>query len=98
MNRKQLKWRVCLVLILAVSLSPYLPAAGGEIAQDRQETGPKAAPGSWQSPAKLQHFARREKGDLTIGAGGIEFRTEKGRTIKLPYLEVQSFLLSPHSL
>ena len=98
MNRKHLKWRAWPVLILAASLSPYLPVAGAEIAQDRQERGPEAAPLFWQAPAKLQHVVGREKGDLTIGAGGIEFRTEKGRTMKLPYLEVQSFLLSPHSL
>ena len=98
MNRKHLKWRAWPVLILAASLSPYLPVAGAEIARDRQETGPEAAPVSWQSPAELHHVVGREKGDLTIGTEGIVFSSGKGRTMKLPYLEVQSFLLSPHSL
>jgi hypothetical protein len=98
MNRKHLKWRVWPVLVLAASLSPYLPAAGAETAQEAKQAGPDMAPVSWQSPARLHHVVGREKGDLTIGAEGIEFRSGKGRTIKLSYLEVQSFLLSPHSL
>lgn len=98
MNRKHLKWRVWRVLVLAAGLSAYLPVAGAEIAQDIQHTGPEAAPVSWQSPAELHHVVGREKGDLTIGTEGIVFSSEKGRTMKLPYLEVQSFLLSSHSL
>ncbi len=98
MNRKYLKRRVWRVLVLAAGLLPYLPVAGAEIAQDIQHAGPEAAPVSWQSPAKLQHVVGREQGDLTIGTEGIVFSSGKGRTMKLPYLEVQSFLLSPHSL
>lgn len=98
MNRKHLKWRVWPVLVLAAGLSPYLPVAGAEIAQDIRYAGPETAPVSWQSPAKLRHVVGRDNGDLTIGAEGIEFRSGKGRTIKLSYLEVQSFLLSPHCL
>jgi hypothetical protein len=98
MNRKRLKWRVWPVLVLAASLSPFLPGAGAEIAQDLKQAGPKTAPVSWQSPAKLHHAVGREKGTLMIGADGIEFRSGKEHTVRLPYLEVQSFLLSPHSL
>lgn len=98
MNRKHLKWCVWPVLVLAAGLSPYLPVAGAEIAQDIKRAGPETAPVSWQSPAKLRHVVGRENGDLTIDSEGIEFQSGKGRTIKLPYLEVQSFLLSPRSL
>ncbi len=98
MNRKRLKWCACPVLVLAASLSPYLPRAGAEIAQNCMQAGPEKTPSSWQSPAKLHHVVGSEKGDLVIDADGIEFRSAKGQRMKLPYLEVQTFLLSSHSL
>lgn len=93
MNRMPLKWQV---LVLAASLSLYLPALNAEIAQDQAASEKPSA--AWQSPAKLHRAVGSEKGDLLIGADGIEFRPAKGKTIKLPYREVQTFHLSPHNL
>jgi hypothetical protein len=53
---------------------------------------------SWGSPAKLHQAIGSEKGDLTIGGDGIEFRSRKGRTVKWSFVEVQTFFLSPHTL
>jgi hypothetical protein len=96
MNRERLKWYVWPVLVLCASLSPYLPGAGAETAQDRATPGKTAV--SWQSPAKLHHTVGKEKGDFMIAADGIEFRSGKGRTMNWPFLEVQTFHLSPHTL
>jgi hypothetical protein len=93
-----LKWQVWPVLVLAASLSPCLLAQSAEIAQDRQQAASESPSPSWQSPAKLRRAVGSKKGDLLVGANGIEFRSGKGQTLKLPYLEVQTFHLSPHSL
>ena len=98
MNRMPLKWQVWPVLVLAAGLSPYLPALRAETAQDRKQAGSERSFTLWQSPAKLHRAIGSEKGDVTIGRDGIEFRPAKGQTIKLPYLEVQTFHLSPHGL
>jgi len=98
MNRMPLKWQVWPVLVLAASLSPCLPAQSAEIVQDRQQAASERPSPFWQSPAKLRRAVGSEKGDLLVGANGIEFRSGKGQTLKLSYLEMQTFHLSPHSL
>jgi hypothetical protein len=98
MNRIPLKWQVWPVLVLAASLSPCLPAQSAEIVQDRQQAASEEPSPSWQSPAKLRRAVGSEKGDLLVGANGIEFRSGKGQTLKLSYLEMQTFHLSPHRL
>jgi len=98
MNQMPLKWQVWPVLVLAASLSPYLPAQSAEIVQDRQQAASERPSPSWQSSAKLRRAVGSEKGDLLVGANGIEFRSGKGQTLKLSYLEMQTFHLSPHSL
>ncbi len=72
MNRMPLKWQV---LVLAASLSLYLPALNAEIAQDQAASEKPPLPGS--RPAKLHRAVGSEKGDLLIGADGIEFRPSK---------------------
>ena len=52
----------------------------------------------WESPAKLRHTVHKEKGQILIGPGGIEFRAGKGRALKWSFLDVQTFFLSPHRL
>jgi hypothetical protein len=97
MNREYLKWRVLPVLVLSASLFSHVPKAGGETAKDPKQAGLGTSM-SWQSHAKLHHLVREEHGDIAMGAEGIEFRSGKGRTIKLPFLEIQTFSLSSHSL
>ena len=98
MNRMPLKWQVWPVLVLAASLSPCLLAQSAEIVQDPQHAASERRSPSWQSPAKLRRAVGSKKGDLLVGANGIEFRSGKGQTLKLSYLEMQTFHLSPHSL
>jgi hypothetical protein len=98
MNRMPLKWQVWPVLVLAASLSPCLSAQSAEIVQDPQQAASERRSPSWQSPAKLRRAVGSEKGDLLVGANGIEFRSGKGQTLKLSYLEMQTFHLSPHRL
>jgi hypothetical protein len=98
MNRMPLKWQVWPVLVLAASLSLCLSAQSAEIVQDRQQAASEGPSPSWQSSAKLHRAVGSEKGDLLVGANGIEFRSGKGQTLKLSYLEMQTFHLSPHSL
>jgi hypothetical protein len=53
---------------------------------------------SWESPARLRGTIRTEKGALKIGEEGFEFRSTKDRFFKLPFVEVQTFFLSPRKL
>ena len=98
MNRTRLKRRVLSVLALFAGLWICLHGIGVGLAQSRVQAGSGKPIIAWQSPARLHHIAGREKGDLSIGADGIEFRSGKGNTMILHYLEVQSFLLTPRSL
>ena len=97
MNRMRFKRRVLSGLVFSAGLWFSLQGAGVGLAQDLSQAGNEQSSIGWHSAAKLRHIAGREKGDLSIDANGIEFRSGK-QTTRLPYLEVQSFFLSPHTL
>jgi hypothetical protein len=86
------------VLALSASLWVSLPLAGAQNVQDRTEVTPRQAVMSWESPARLHQAIGRESGDLKISNEGIEFLSNKGRTMKWPFVEVQTFLLLPRAL
>jgi hypothetical protein len=97
MNQECLKRRVLPVLVLSASLFSHVPKAGAQTAKDPIQAGSESAL-SWQSNAKLHHLFGEEHGEIVIGAEGVEFRSGKGRVLKLPFLEIQTFSLAPHSL
>ena len=97
MNQEYLKWRMLPVVVLSASLFFHIPKAGAETAKDPNQADTRISM-SWQSHAKLHHFVGKEHGDIAMGADGIEFRSEKGRTLKWPFLEIQTFSLSSHRL
>jgi len=86
------------VLALSASLCVGLSQAGAQTAQDRAQITPQQNVTLWESPARLHQAIGRETGDLKIGNEGIEFRSHKGRTVKWPFVEVQTFLLLPGAL
>jgi hypothetical protein len=86
------------VLALSASLWVGLPQADAQKAQDRNQVTPRLTVMSWESPARLHQAIGRETGDLKIGGEGIEFRSHKGRMVKWPFVEVQTFLLLPRAL
>ena len=98
MNRKRLKLYAWAVLLLSTTFSPYLLGAGAQLARSRDQTTSEVGIVPWQSPAKLHQMVGKEHGDLILDGEGIEFRSHQGRTVKLPFLEVQTFLLSQHRL
>jgi hypothetical protein len=98
MNQKRLKHRVLFGLVLFASMWFCLQGTGVGLAQSSNRSGSEKSIIVWKSPAKLHRTIGSEKGDVVIGVDGIEFRSAKGQTIELPYLEVQTFHLSPHSL
>ena len=85
-------------LLLAASLPLFLSQAHAQNAQDRDQANARQTIKPWESPAKLHRAFGTEKGDLKIGAEGIEFRSQKGRIDKWPFLDVQTFRLSPKTL
>jgi hypothetical protein len=98
MNRRRLKRHLLSGLVLFAGLWLSHEGAGFGLAQDRAQTISEKQSIAWHSAAKLHHLAGAEKGDLAIGVDGIEFRPGNGRAMKLPFLEVQSFLVSPRKL
>ena len=99
MNRIRWKTHLLPTLMLFTSLCFFLPGAGAQAAQDRQQAAGAEKPVAvWQSPAKLRRMAGGEKGDVIIGLSGIKFQTRKGRTLHWSFLDIQAFSLSPHSL
>lgn len=98
MNRRRLKSLVWSVLMVGVSTWLYPPGAVANSAMDRKDANPDKSFIVWQAPAKLRRIVGSERGDLTIGSDGIEFHSLKSSTMKWPFLEVQTFRLSPHSL
>lgn len=69
--------------ILALGWAPTIAATGGP---------------SWQTPARWHHFPRKPvQGILSIGNGGIEFRST-AFTHRWTYLEIHTFDLSSREL
>ena len=98
MNRARVMWYLLSVLAFSTSLLVCLPQAIAQKAQDRDQTGAAQKVMPWESPARLHQAFGRERGDLKIGDEGIEFRSQKGSTVKWRFVEVQTFLLSPRTL
>lgn len=98
MGQQPLQWRVMSVLAFFLGLCPCLLGVGDGIAQVRKQAILGETFKSWQSTARLHHILGKEKGVLIINADGLEFRSQKGSTMRWPFLEVQTFLISPHTL
>src|SRR6266567_2962830 len=98
MNHNGVKRRAFSSLTLAACIWVWLHGSATGSAQTRGETDSELSFVTWESAAKLHHFAGKEKGDLSINVDGIEFRPLKAAPIKIPYLEVQTFQLTNHSL
>lgn len=98
MNRKRLMWYLLPALVLSASLEICPAQAVPQKAQDQNLANPKHKIMSWESPARLHKLMGTEKGTLIIGGDGMEFRFENGRSMKWPFLEIQTFLLAPQRL
>ena len=51
---------------------------------------------NWQSPARLHHGLRTVRGTLFFNSKGVEFNSDKPFSHRWPFLEIQTFDLSPH--
>ena len=51
---------------------------------------------NWQSPARLHHGFGTVRGTLILDAQGIEFRGDQRFSHRWPFVEIQSFELTPH--
>ncbi len=60
--------------------------------------GPAAVNPDWQSPARLRHGLKAAPGTLVFDAGGIEFRSEPRYSHRWPFVEIQTFDLTPRHL
>src|SRR5579871_3115018 len=98
MNHSSVKRRAFSSVLLAAGVWVGLHSSATGLAQARIETDSKQSFVAWESAAKLRHFAGKDKGDLSINANGIEFRQQKAESMTIPYVEVQTFELEPHSL
>jgi hypothetical protein len=98
MFRARLKRFVWFGLVSSAGLWYFLQGTSAGLAQGGNQTDTQKPGLDWRSPAKLRHIAGKETGNLAIGADGIQFKSAKRDAVKIPYLEVQTFILSPHFL
>jgi hypothetical protein len=86
------------VLVVFTSLWICPLKAAAQIAQDSNHNlhAPKNI--SWESSAKLHNATGTDKGVLKINSNGFEFLFTKGRTLTLPFTEVQTFFLTSRKL
>ncbi len=52
----------------------------------------------WQSSAKLHHGLGKEPGTLIIDGAGVEFRPNKGSSIRWPFVEIQTLNVQPRRI
>lgn len=69
-----------------MAAGPAVSAAGGE-----SETAL-----NWQSPARFHHGLRAVRGTLVFNVGGVEFRSDGKFSHSWPFIEIQTFDLTPH--
>jgi len=98
MNRKHFMWCLLPSLVLSAGLHIGFAQADTQKKPDRGHSTGEQAATPWQSSARLRRFMGTENGTLVIGGEGIEFRSGNGRSMKRPFLEIQTFLLSPQTL
>ena len=98
MNHSSVKRRAFSSVLFAAGVWVWLHSSATGLAQTRSEADSQQSFVTWESAARLHHFAGKDKGDLSISANGIEFRQQKAEPVKIPYAEVQTFQLGPHSL
>jgi hypothetical protein len=51
---------------------------------------------NWQSPARLRHRLGKVRGTLSFNASGVEFKSEKSFSHRWPFVEIQTFDITPH--
>ena len=98
MKRRYLKRQRLSALALSASLFPCFLGPGNVMAQSVKQPSGEQSFFAWQSPAKLHRLVGTEKGDLRIGANGIEFQSASHGTQKWAFEDIQTFRLSSRSL
>ena len=78
--------------VLAVMAVVPAPAAVAEHGDQA------ASPLSWESAAHWHHGLTKTPGTLALTDSGIEFRAAKGPPLRWPFVEIQTFDLSPRRL
>jgi hypothetical protein len=78
--------------VLAVMAVVPVPAAVAEHGDQA------AARLSWESAAHWRHGLTKTPGTLALTDSGIEFRAAKGPPLRWPFVEIQTFDLSPRRL
>jgi len=53
---------------------------------------------NWQSPAKLHRGLRKASGTLIINGAGLEFRPDKGRSIRWDFVDIQTLYVLPRRI
>jgi hypothetical protein len=96
------------VVLLVVLLAPLAlgadfrgPRTQGARAINSASPATSPEPASavrWQSSAKLHRGLAKMSGSLIINGAGIEFRPDKGSSIRWPFVEIQTLFIQPRRL
>ncbi len=77
-----------------------LSALGGTRADITSSAEPGGPAGGlkWQTQARLRHGLGGEQGTLVLDAGGVRFHSAKGKDLRWPFVEIESFTVTPRRL
>lgn len=84
------------VLLMVISISS--PLLRGAPASSEKPGAHATALLNWHSAARWRHGLKKSPGTLALTHEGVEFLPEKGPPLRWPYVEIQTFDLSPHYL
>ncbi|HLY60561.1 MAG TPA: hypothetical protein VKV95_07315 [Terriglobia bacterium] len=87
------QWTLPAVWLACTGISQPLMAAMAAASRAGSES---EAAFNWQSPARLHHGLRTVRGTLIFNSKGVEFNSEKHFSHRWPFVEIQTFELSPH--
>jgi hypothetical protein len=92
-NLRFWRWGLLAIWLASVGVIPWHGAASPV---DSQAASEPESSLNWQSPARLRQGLRKVRGTLSFNAGGVEFKSEKNFTHRWPFVEIQTFDLTPH--
>lgn len=96
-NSRDLKAQSAGILLCGL-VALIAPRSARAVVENGGKSGPTTVGLIWQTPARLRHGLRREPGTLVVDSRGVRFQPGKGPNLRWPFVEIQSFAITPSRL
>jgi hypothetical protein len=88
---------LALILMALIYTSAHAePSFRASVLFHQSPASESVPPPAWQSPARLHHGLGTVRGTLIVDANGIEFRSDQRFSRRWPFVEIQTFDITPH--